>query len=230
MAVVSRSYVYTFLLPDLGKIDFTVTIDPISQLINTCPRIAPGWAHLEYHQCPPCPLRSTEHPFCPVALSIADLVTTFKDIASYVRCTVTCISPERTVSKHTVVQEGLASILGLLMAISGCPIMDFFRPLAQFHLPFATVDESIFRVVAVYMLRQYYRKDRAMSDRLSLDDIRNHYALIKQVNKGILRRIQSITDQDADKNAIITLSSLGQILEMEIDANLESLHHLFRES
>ncbi len=230
MAMVARSYVYTFLLPDQGKIDFPVTIDPISQQINICPRVAPGWARLGYHQCPPCPLRCTEHPFCPVALSIVDLVTTFKDIASHVTCTVTCISPERTVTKQTVVQEGLASILGLLMAISGCPIMDFFKPLAQFHLPFASVDESIFRIVAGYMLRQYYRKDGAIDDRLFLDDIRNHYALVKQVNKGILKRIQSITDLDADKNAIVTLSSLGQILEMEIDANLESLRHLFRET
>jgi hypothetical protein len=229
MAAVARSYVYTFLLPDQGKIDFAVTIDPISKQINICPRVAPEWARLGYHQCPPCPLCCTEHPFCPVALSIADLVTTFKDIASHITCTVTCISPERTVTKQTVVQEGLASILGLLMAISGCPIMGFFKPLAQFHLPFASVDESIFRIVAVYMLRQYYRKDGAI-DRLSLDDIRNHYALVKQVNKGILKRIQSITDLDADKNAIVTLSSLGQILEMEIDANLESLRHLFRET
>lgn len=223
----ARTYVYTFSLPDQHSIDFTVTIDPISQQVNTCPLVAPGWAQLGYHQCPPCPLQCTEHPFCPVALCIADLVTTFKNIASYVKCSVTCVSPERTVTKETIVQEGLASILGLLMAISGCPIMSFLKPLARFHLPFATVDESIFRIVAMYMLRQFYRKDIAKNDQFSLDDIKKHYALVKQVNRGILERILSITDLDADKNAIVTLSSLGQILEMEIDANLESLHYLF---
>lgn len=230
MVAVARTYVYTFSLPDQRSIDFTITIDPISQQVNTCPLVAPDWAQLGYHQCPPCPLHCTEHPFCPVALCIADLVTTFKDTASYIKCRVTCVSPERTVIKETLVQEGLASILGLLMAISGCPIMSFLKPLARFHLPFATVDESIFRIVAVYMLRQYYRKDAAKNDQFLLDDIKNHYALVKQVNKGILERILSITDLDADKNAIVTLSSLGQILEMEIDANLESLHHLFLET
>ena len=230
MVTVARTYVYTFSLPDQRSIDFTVTIDPISQQVTTCPLVAPDWAQLGYHQCPPCPLQCSEHPFCPVALCIADLVTTFKDTASYVKCGVTCVSPERTVTKETIVQEGLASIFGLLMAISGCPIMSFFKPLARFHLPFATVDESIFRIVAVYMLRQYYRRDAAKDDQFLLDDIKNHYALVKQVNKGILERILSITDLDADKNAIVTLSSLGQILEMEIDANLESLHHLFLET
>ena len=227
MAVAARTYVYTFLLSEQRDIDFTITIDPLSQQINACPLVAPAWARLPFHKCIPCPLQETEHPFCPVALSIADLVTTFKDTASYVACTVICASPERTVTKKTFVQEGLASILGLLMAISGCPIMDFFKPLARFHLPFASVDESIFRIVSVYMLRQYYRKGGANEDQLLFDDIKNHYAQVKQVNKGMLDRILDITDLDADKNAIVTLSSLGQILEMEIATNLESLHHLF---
>jgi hypothetical protein len=105
-----------------------------------------------------------------------------------------------------------------------------YKPLARFHLPFATVDESIFRIVAVYMLRQYYRKDASKDDQFLLNDIKKHYSLVKQVNRGILKRILSISDLDADKNAIVTLSSLGQILEMEIDANLESLQHLFLET
>lgn len=230
MAAVARSYLYTFLFPDRRTIDFTITIDPISQEINSCPLVPAAWAQLGYHQCPPCPLQETEHRFCPVALSIADLVTTFKDTASFVKCTVTCVSLERTVSKHTIVQEGLASILGLLMAVSGCPIMGFFKPLARFHLPFASVDESIFRIVALYMLRQHYLKDGAMDERFSFDGMKNHYALVKQVNKGILERIRSITALDADKNAIVTLSSLGQILEMEFDADLLSLQYLFIEA
>ena len=229
MAAGTRTYFYTFSLPDQRNIEFTVAIEPISQHINNCPLAPPAWARLEFHQCPPCPLQVEKHPYCPVVLSISDLVTTFKNTASFAKCRVTCVTPERTMMKDTTVQEGLASILGLLMAISGCPIMDFFKPLAQFHLPFASVDESIFRIVAVYMLRQYYRKGNTLNHQFLLDDIKAHYGLVKQVNKGILDRILSITDLDADKNAIVTLASLGQILEMEIDANLESLHHLFLE-
>jgi hypothetical protein len=227
MAEVARTYIYTFLFADRHTITFTVALDAISQEVNTCPLVPPAWARLCYHQCPPCPLHDAEHPFCPVALAVADLVTTFKDTASYIKCTVSCVSPERTVVKETSVQEGLSSILGLLMATSGCPVMDFVKPLARFHLPFASVEESIFRAVSVYMLRLYYRKDRDQEEVLSLHDIKKHYALVKQVNKGLLQRIRSITDLDADNNAIITLTSLSQILEMEIDANLESLQYLF---
>jgi hypothetical protein len=227
MEEAARTYTYTFLFADRQSITFSVALDAVSQKANTCPLVPPAWARLRYHQCPPCPLHGPEHPYCPVALAVADLVTTFRDTASYVRCTVSCISPERTVVKETTVQVGLASILGLLMATSGCPVMDFFKPLARFHLPFASVEESIFRAVSVYMLRLYYRQDSKQGDTFCLDDIKKHYALVKQVNKGLLQRIRSITDLDADNNAIITLTSLSQILEMEIDANLESLQYLF---
>jgi hypothetical protein len=222
-----HNYVYTFVFADQRRITFTVALDAVSQKTSSCPLVPPAWALLRYHQCPPCPLHGPEHLYCPVALAVADLVTTFKDTASYVRCTVSCVSPERTVIKETTVQVGLSSILGLLMATSGCPVMDYFKPLARFHLPFASVEEAIFRAVSVYMLRFYYRQDRQQGDVFRLDDIKKHYGLVKQVNKGLLQRIRSITDRDADNNAIITLTSLSQILEMEIDANLESLQYLF---
>lgn len=218
---------YTFVFADQRRITFTVALDAVSLKTNSCPLAPPAWALLHYHQCPPCPLQGPDHPYCPVALAVADLVTTFKDTASYVRCTVSCVSPERTVVKETTVQVGLASILGLLMATSGCPVMDYFKPLARFHLPFVSVEEAIFRAVSVYMLRFYYRQDRQQGDAFRLDDIKKHYGLVKQVNKGLLQRIRSITDRDADNNAIITLTSLSQILELEIDANLESLQYLF---
>jgi len=230
MVGIAQTFTYDFLLPNDKKIAFTVGINPITGQINTCPLAPPAWARLEFHQCQSCPLQQTEHPFCPIALSISDLVTTFKDTASYVPCTVTCTSRERTVYKKTTVQEGLASILGLLMAISGCPVMIFFKPLARFHLPFSTVEESLFRIVAVCLLGRYFRRSDCHDTRFDLRDLKNHYSLVQQINKGILQRIQNITELDADNNAIITLTSLGQILELEIDTHIESLHHLFNEN
>ena len=130
--------------------------------------------------------------------------------------------------KQTVVQEGLSSILGLLFAVSGCPILDFFRPLARFHLPFSTVDESIFRIAAVYFLRQYFTKVNHDSKTLSLAGMTIHYGNVRLVNQSLLERIRDLSSTDADKNAIVTLSSLAQILEDEIDSDLTSLKHLFQ--
>lgn len=222
----ARIYIYTFNFPDRDTVSYTVSLDAFSHFINTCPVTPPAWSRLPYHQCAPCTLTIDRDTFCPVALNIAELVTVFKDTKSYAPCVVSCSSTERIVTKNTTVQEGLASILGLLMATSGCPVLDFFRPMARFHLPFSTVDESIFRVVAMYLLRQYYRKNGNTEDD-PLDEIRAHYAQVKLVNAGLLDRILHVSALDADKNAIVTLTSLVQILEMEINTNLESLQHFF---
>ncbi len=221
------TYEYIFVFPKGRQKSFKIALDTFSLSLNTCPVSPPQWTRLNHHQCSPCSLSAPVHTFCPAALAISSLVTTFQDTVSHKSCVVSCVSEDRTVTKDTTVQDGLSSILGLLMATSGCPIMDFFRPLARFHLPFSTVDETIFRVFTTYMLRQYYRRSEGKNSGFELKDIRNQYALVKQVNKGMLERIRDIAQFDADKNAIITLDSLAQILEMEIDTNLESLQYLF---
>ncbi len=224
------TYNYIFVFPDGNQKSFKIALNTFSLSLNTCPVSPPKWAWLKHHQCKPCSLSAAVHTFCPAALAITSLVTTFQDTVSHKACVVSCVSKDRTVTKETTVQDGLASILGLLMATSGCPIMDFFRPLAMFHLPFSTVDETIFRVFTTYMLRQYYRRSEKQNAGIELKDIKKHYTLVKQVNNGMLERIRDITQFDADKNAIVTLDSLAQILEMEIDTNLESLRNLFADN
>ena len=57
--------------------------------------------------------------------------------------------------------------------------------------------------------------------------IQDHYDEVQQVNEGILKRINMTSEMDADKNAIITLNSLAQILVMEVDEDLDSFKRLF---
>ncbi len=224
-----REYNYCFTFEDGSKKNFKVVLDGRSRIIRETKKDLPSWTLLSHHQCPPCSLDNETHSHCPVAVNIAELVSTFIQSPSHKKCTVSCSSPERLVSKDTTVQKGLSSILGLLMATSGCPVMDFLRPLARFHLPFATVDESVFRSVAAYLLRQYFLKDEEQTADFELNNILGQYEVVKKVNKGMLERIRDISVRDADQNAIVTLNSLAQILEIEIETNLESLRHYFVE-
>ena len=57
--------------------------------------------------------------------------------------------------------------------------------------------------------------------------IKDYYAEVQQVNEGILKRISMTSEMDADKNAIITLNSLAQILVKEVDEDLDSFKQLF---
>ena len=185
------------------------------------------WTILSTHQCSCCRLDRKTTAHCPVAVSIADLVSSFKDILSHESCTVSCITVERTVSKETIVQDGLSSIMGIIMATSGCPTMDVLRPMARFHLPFATVDESMFRSISVYLLNQFFIEKESGKGDFQLHKIKQYWHQIEKVNEGILNRIKSATDLDADRNAIVILNSLAQILNMEIDDDLSSLSSIF---
>jgi hypothetical protein len=156
-----------------------------------------------------------------------ELVETFKTVFSYHDCTVTCETAERTYVKKTSVMEGLSAIFGMIMATSDCPVMEFLKPMARFHLPFATIEETTVRTASMYLLAQYFEYRDTPGMTFDFKALENHYAKVQLVNEGLLGRINSVSSEDADKNAIITLHSLSQFLSMEIDYSLGGLERIF---
>ena len=210
---------YHFAFPDGSVKDYPIALDPstLSLLRDDMDTAPAEWTRLEFEQCKCCPLSADINPWCPIALNIVELVHNFKDLFSYHDCTVTCETTERSYSKNTSVMEGLSAIFGVIMATSDCPIMEFLKPMARFHLPFATM----------YLLAQYFRFKDQPGMKFDFKTLEKHYAKVQQVNEGLLRRINSVSSEDADKNAIITLHSLSQFLSMEIDYSLGGLESIF---
>lgn len=225
----SITYDYCFTFPNGDSKKFSIELDYNTLLLIPQEQKFAEWAELPINQCSCCPLTSASHPYCPIAANLSELVITFKDTASYESCHVSCVTAERVISKDTIVQEGLSSIMGIIMATSGCPIMDILRPMARFHLPFATVDEAMFRSVSVYLLRQYFIYVENGKSDFHLENVKQYYGKIEIVNSGILQRIKHATKMDADRNAIVILNCLAQILYLELDDNLQSLQHIFLE-
>lgn len=220
---------YQFQFEDGYTKNYPIALDPKTlSLIPDEHRHKPqDWTHLKYKQCSNCPLVIDSHPFCPIAVNIMELVETFKDVLSYHNCTVVCETEDRTYSKNTSIMEGLSAIFGMIMATSNCPIMNFLKPMARFHLPFSSVEETTVRTTSIYLLGQYFRyKDRS-DIKKDFKTLENHYAQVRLVNEGIIKRISSVSKQDADKNAIVTLHSLSLFLSMEIDYSLSSLEYIF---
>ena len=220
---------YHFNFPDNSVKDYLIMLDPGTlSLIRDETDLAPAdWTHLEFEQCRCCPLTPDIHPWCPIALNIMELVHSFKDIFSYHDCTVICETAERNYSKKTSVMEGLSAIFGVIMATSDCPVMEFLKPMARFHLPFSTIEETTVRTASMYLLAQYFRHKNEPGMKFDFKILESHYAKVQQVNEGLLRRINSVSSEDADKNAIITLHSLSQFLSMEIDYSLGGLESIF---
>ena len=220
--------VYDFVFPDGGSKAYTVELDRVTLSYRPPESERPStWARLENNQCGHCPLKPAEHPYCPVATNLATLVEAFKDKASVAEATVTVTTEERTYVKGLPLQRGIFGIFGLVMATSACPYMDFLKPMARFHLPFSSVEETIVRSVSMYLLKQYFVAKRGGAPDLGLEQLETHYDNIQKVNDGILKRIQGVVLKDADLNALIILQSFGDLLTMAISKDLSRIEPLF---
>ena len=83
---------------------------------------------------------------------MAPAVESLKELVSFDTVGVTVTQAERTVHAETSAQQALSSVLGLIMATSGCPWTDRLRPMARFHLPFASEAETVYRSVCMFLL------------------------------------------------------------------------------
>ncbi|MBT5156269.1 MAG: hypothetical protein HOM44_19440 [Gammaproteobacteria bacterium] len=186
------------------------------------------WARLDNHQCQHCPLTPSEKFHCPVAQRITWVVDSVQHAMSteVVECKVT--TPERVFSSRLPMQRAIYSLLGLLMATSGCPHLGFLKPMARYHLPFSTAEETIVRTSSFYLLAQYFKENSGGEADYSLAHLGTLYEEVSKVNEGIIKRVHSRSASgDADKNSIIILNSFAQILSLDEKVGLNSVAKSF---
>jgi hypothetical protein len=208
---------------------YTIRLAPDSgELVPDEDRPLSPWTRLEFCRCPHCPLDSQKHAYCPVAANLESLVDSFKDELSHSLCTVKVVSEEREYRKQVTVQTGVYGIFGLIMATSGCPHFSFLKPMAHFHLPFSSVEETIIRVISSYLATQYFRWKRGDNPDWKLDALPGLYANIQRVNEGIIQRLRSLTKSgDADTNALAILDAFAAMLSLEIQEEFKSYETIF---
>jgi hypothetical protein len=189
--------------------------------------VAPAWAALDHKKCKHCPLKSETVPVCPVAKNLGAVAADFKNELSYDVVTVEVVTKERDYRKELPLQKGLFGLFGLIMATSACPYFEFLRPMARFHLPFATSKETMARSVSFYLLRQYFVARNGGQPDFELTEFANLYKNVEEVNLGIINRIRSITTADAEANSIVILDGFAKLLSMELEDGLKGLEQMF---
>jgi hypothetical protein len=219
---------YIFRFSDGTEKTFIVELDPTTLEIRSRAAAPPGWARLDYHPCENCPLDPAVTAYCPVAVNLAPLVESFGRVLSYEEAKVIVETDERTVSKQTAVQEGLCSLMGLYMVSSGCPVLEKLRPMARFHLPFASVEETIYRAASMYLLAQYFRNKKGLPADWPLARLQSLYQEIKKVNTGLAQRLLSAAEKDAPLNAVALLDIFAIMLQEPTRDNVDTLESLFK--
>ena len=221
---------YEFKLENGLTREFVVKLQhPSLQLVMPDRARVPSWARLSAHQCPNCPLRPETTPNCPVAMSLIEVVDQFKDSWSIENAEVTVSMPARQYHRKVPLQVGVSSLIGLYMATSGCPILNKLRPMVHTHLPFATVEETIYRSISMYLLAQFFRKKRGHKADWELKDLVKIYDDINLVNQSFCRRLMSIKTKDASLNALSGLDCFASITALSIvEDTLEEIESLFQ--
>lgn len=211
---------------------YEIALDPNTMVFQSKPKSTlPEWTKLSVAQCRDCPLKSEQSPHCPIAVNLSDLVDAFKDEVSHTKARITVTTAERSYVKDADVQTGLYGIVGIVMATSGCPVMNFLKPMARFHLPFSTVDETIMRSVSFYLVRQFFNAKKGEAFDLELKDLDKNYADIQKVNQGISQRFKLVIQGgDANKNTVTTLDCFSKLLSMALNKNLEKFKPLFAQA
>lgn len=219
---------YRFKFDDSEVKDYKISLNPETvTYVATETGDRPDWTKLNFHRCENCPLDSSKEPYCPVAVNLSVFVEHFKDEISYKEALVIVKANERFYSKRISLQEGLSSVYGLIMSTSDCPVMNFLKPMARFHLPFSSMEETIFRSVSSYLVEQYYSYKRGKNVDFDLTGLLARYKEVEMVNSGISSRLRAVTSGDADRNAVALLDSLAQVMHFEVESSLESLEYLY---
>jgi hypothetical protein len=134
---------------------------------------------------------------------------------------------ERTIAATRPLQKGLSSLVGLVMAASGCPRTAYLKPMARFHLPLASEEETLYRAASMFLLAQYLRHKRGDSSDAELEGLTDIYRNLQAVNTAMTERLRAAAGSDAAGDAIMSLDLLSHILPFDIKTSLKQLRPLF---
>ncbi len=186
-------------------------------LIEPKPAIKPDWTKMEFFRCSNCTLKKEEFEYCPLALNLAHIINFFKDTPSFEKAIIFVESNKRGSYKYTSVQAGISSLMGLIMAVSPCPIIGKLKPLVRFHLPFASLTETAIRVLSMYLLAQYFKFLETGAFDWNLTNLKKLYSEIQVVNKNIVEKLARVELQDANRNAVVGLSNFAEYIRLSIE-------------
>ena len=221
-------FLYKLRFPNKKLIEFPILIDKSScTFIPEAEIIPQSWAALEYRQCENCTLNQADTPFCPIALNLIPMLHLCNDVASYQSLNLEVITQERSYSGETTMQRAISSILGLIMATSSCPHTEFFKPMARFHLPLASEDETVYRATSMFLLAQYFQNEDGLKLNLDLAQLKTIYQNLQIINAALAKRLRAAVAQDATINGVVLLDLLTHAVNWSIEDKLEQFRSLF---
>ena len=217
--------VYRFDLPDGSAKTLEFAFDAVDfKMLKAPPDPPPFWTELTFSRCANCPLDETLNAHCPAALQLASALEPLSALVSFDTVGVTVTQAERTLYAQTSAQQAMSSVIGLVMATSGCPWTDHLRPMARFHLPFASEAETVYRSIGMFLLARALADSGESQGFAALEAL---YENLHVVNRDMSRRLGAAARTDPARNAMALLDAYTTLLPAALERSLDELRPLF---
>ncbi len=174
---------------------------------------------------PACAEKADDH--CPIALILNRYIKLFSNFPSYERVAIRVENEQRTYLKETSLQEAFGSLLGIIMPTSGCPVLGKLKPMVRFHLPFASIEETEFRVFSMYLLAQYVRMKHHLKPDWEMNELKQLYEDIQTINRNFAQKIADLEKMDTSINSVIVLNNFADSVSFSLEENLSQFEKLF---
>ena len=184
---------------------------------------APKWTRLEYQQCSNCPLKKEQFSHCPAAVDLHHVIEDFQGLPAIKKALVKVRTPERDYSKQVSLEEGLRSLLGVIMASSSCPVLGRLRPMAEQHLPFASSQEFTLRAISLYLARQYFNSREGRTADWELKGLVATFQQLQLVNQAFWQRIHDTCEGDSNLKAFLTFFSMSSGMSYSLEVQLQKI-------
>lgn len=192
--------------------EIALSVEPLS-----LPEDLPDWTRLDFHRCKHCPLDPAGHDRCPLAAALVGPAHAFAGIPSWTPVAVRVTTSVREIAVNTTLQRAVGSMIGLLSALSGCPHTRPMLPMAMFHLPFSTPEETLLRVAGVYLFGQNLRLRSGLAPDWEMRGLVDVYANLRIVNSELAARIRSAADRESTANAVVLLDVLAADMRSSLE-------------
>ncbi len=180
----------------------------------------PDWALMSKFRCENCPLNVSKHKYCPVALTLYSLMDDFKNVVSCDKVDLRIETPRRTYVKNTPVQNALSSLMGIYMVTNGCPVFGKLKPMVRYHLPFASPQETSYRIISMYFMAQFFRQRQGKDADWQLEKLSDIFDDITAANRNVCRKFRALVEKDAILNAVVILNSSVDFMSICFDEGI----------
>jgi hypothetical protein len=106
------------------------------------------------------------------------------------------------------------------MVTSGCPIIGRLKSMVNFHLPFATLEETQIRVFSFYLLHQYIKWKKGYNPDWEMKELIKIYEDIRILNQNVSKKIANLELQDTSINSLVILNNFAEYVTFTLDEKI----------